>query len=403
MQILSDENISKKQQVLTLAIHVLLVLFFAGLLWSRALLSITHGMIMLVAAIVYKQWWHAKSGRLLIWSFTPVMLFALGAWQLQNVQAWDYLLSLSVYPAAVLGITLAQHFVSINTVARYWIVTALVSLINPIYHLLTLKTSLYGIYSSAGTLPVWMDGDHVRYGLFLCGALGLLLFSKSFSGTSKFVAGILLLAAIVLLSIRTAWVGAFLIALFYLIKDIADNNRRRLSIFLLLLIPVLAFAAYSFIPSVKGKIDYMIYDWQNYSRDKLDVNYSDGARWGVNKTAWQLIRSGNTNIGWGNVPNTLQQKVREVYPQSQSTYGLPFNQWLYWWLGGGWWTAVLFTCWLFFPSVVNLRSRNFYPVAVYTLLIAASCLIESTLVFQFGIVLHAWLIAISWKREEFAD
>jgi hypothetical protein len=126
------------------------------------------------------------------------------------------------------------------------------------------------------------------------------------------------------------------------------------------------------------------------------VNFSDGARRAINYTAWKTVTSdGNANVGWAGIPQALQKGFDTYFHGQQIRYGWPFNQWLFWCIGGGWWTMILFFAWLLYPVFWGIRKKN-YSLCSWTLVITASCVVECTLSLQYGVFLHAWVTALLW-------
>ncbi len=103
-----------------------------------------------------------------------------------------------------------------------------------------------------------------------------------------------------------------------------------------------------------------------------------------------------TAIGWSAIPSALQQKFTQVWNVQKTQYGWPFNQWLFWWMGSGWWGMVLFTAWLFYPAWYGYRNKNPFLI-IWTLAIAFSCLVETTINYQYGALLHVWPLLVCWQ------
>jgi hypothetical protein len=269
-------------------------------------------------------------------------------------------------------------------------------LLLPLVSYLLNLSEVYELYAKAKTLPVWMGKDHVRYGLFISSAFLFLISYKLFSYRIQYFLLSICFLMIVFISIRTAWVAAGLIILFsgwYKIKQTRYSKVRWLIPLVLLSV---AIGSYNLIDSVKGKVDYTLYDWQNFDEKKYDANFSDGARRAINYTAFKTVTTdGNANVGWAAIPQSLQKSFEVYLPNQKINYGWPFNQWLFWWIGGGWWTMALYAAWLLYPLVWGIKNKN-YCLCSWTLVIAASCVVESTLSLQYGVFLHAWVTALIW-------
>ena len=148
---------------------------------------------------------------------------------------------------------------------------------------------------------------------------------------------------------------------------------------------------------MQQKIAYSIWEYQQYQPSKYNPNFSDGTRRSINDAAWQWLQTNTSaNTGWQSVPATLQSAFSKYFMHQTTEFGWPFNQWLYWWLGSGWWGMLLFSIWLFYPLVKALQQNNF-GIICWTLAIALSCIVETTLNYQYGVLLHILPLAILWK------
>jgi len=82
---------------------LLFILLFAGLFWSRALLSLTTGAWFIFALTQLKKKSFPFHDPAFIWTCIPLLIWILGAWQdLRAAASWDYLLTLAAYPASFL-------------------------------------------------------------------------------------------------------------------------------------------------------------------------------------------------------------------------------------------------------------------------------------------------------------
>ncbi|MDE3236838.1 MAG: O-antigen ligase family protein [Bacteroidota bacterium] len=369
---------------------IFFTLVLAGLLWSRALLSIAEALTLLYGLIAFKRNKTIQYKHIIIWSVAPILLFFLGAYQ----QPWhwdtfDYLLTLAAYPAAALfmnSLDAAQQ----KQIMHIWIGAVLLSLLYPLgWYVLHMKEAALR-YGMGQSLPTFMDTDHVRYGLFVCSGFLLLLSNSVFQKKWQYLFTVLLGCTIVFLSVRTAWVALIIILLFHF----AGSIRWYYFFAAILLFALACFAAYEWIPTIHQKINYSIYDWQMYRSNSYTPDFSDGARRTINHIAWQTIREQHQyNVGWNEVPFILNSSFHRQYPTAQLNYGWPFNQYLFWWLGSGFWGMLLFVSWLMYPSLIFSKKKNKAALS-WTLVIAASCFAESTLNFQYGVWLHGWVIAL---------
>jgi hypothetical protein len=380
---------------------ILGILLLGGLLWSRALLSITIGLWLIYSLACLPGYSKALlKNPLLIWSFAPLLLVLTGMYpQPFAADNLQLLLTFCVYPVAGLAALASEKFSFTKTIAAWWIHAAFIAMLYPLGWFALHMAETITQYGSGKSLPVFMDNDHLRFGIFLCSALLLSLLPGNTLRYPK-AASILLLACILFLSVRTAWVMAFIIITGYIVFRITTNNTfKKEWLIRSAAAAVLILTAFLVLPTANQKIRYTIYDWQQYNSKGYDSSYSDGVRRAVNSVAWKAIQTQrSTAIGWQAVPTVINKNFRKQFNGNNTGFGWPFNQWLFWWMGSGWWGMALFTGWLFYPAWYGWRHKNPFLI-LWTLAIAASCLVECTLNYQFGALLHVWPLVLVWTME----
>jgi O-antigen ligase len=379
-------------------VFALFAIMLAGLLFSRAVLSVSMGVWALLILVQCKQFTRAVKQPIFWWSLAPVCLFFTGAWQQPFAVAnYDYLLTLLVYPVASLAAVLYK-FDEDSHLKNVWLFAVIISLAYPVGWTLFHFAEVKSTYAQGGSLPTFMDTDHVRYGIFLCTGLLLVVSSNHLSKKYTVLIACCLVFFIIAMAIRTAWVGLFIIVLFTAFSNQQRYMQRMAKLLLITIIP-LSILGYSFVPSIRQKINYTAYDYRSFDKQVYDPNYSDGARRIINNVAWKSIREDEGSaVGWAAIPGSLQRSFAKRYEGKQLSYGWPFNQWLFWWMGSGFIGTILFTAWLLFPVYYGLKNKN-AAVACWSIVIAATCLVESTLSLQFGVFLHVWPLVLLWRQK----
>ncbi|TDO26399.1 O-antigen ligase family protein [Sediminibacterium goheungense] len=372
----------------------LFIVSLAGLLWGRAILSISMGIWLFFSLWHFRLWIHNwYKNPVILWGITPVILGLLGIWQSpDNAAGWDHLLTLTTYPVLALSavcITSIEPRI-FRTLSYCWILAALLAVLYPLGWYIFNSQYALERYSSGQSLPVFMDNDHVRFSIFLSGAVLLAWFNRNRHKWLLPVC-IFLLLCIIFLSARTGWMLVLLMGLIVSIQTFSNQQDRKKGIIIFFALLSICIAAWLFFPTVQHKMGYSFYDWKQYVPGKYDPTLSDNTRYAVNKAAWYAIISGQQNIGWAHIPNTLQNYFGQLFPTYTTGFGWPFNQWLFWWMGSGWWGMLLFTIWLFFPAYLGWRKKNMAAIC-WTFAIAASCLVECNLGYQYGVWLHGWII-----------
>lgn len=324
-----------------------------------------------------------------------MVFFFLGIYQTKNLQwsDFDYLLTLAMYPAIVIFF-LCLDDGERKLVSYVWLGFVFISLLYPLSWYIFNTTAAHQRFKTGQSLPSFMSKDHVRYSIFVCCGLLPLLYYRLFAKKIQSLLVVLLLLIIIFLSVRTAWAALIIIFAVY----VTGKFKWYYIAVGFLLCAGIAFAAFRFVPTVRQKVNYTIYDWRMYPAGEYVPDFSDGARRTINKVAWKTItEKKRTNTGWKNISSVLQEEFKQQYPSAQLKYGWPFNQYLYWWMGSGLAGLILFSGWLCYPAFTFLKTKNKILLS-WTVVIAATCLVESTLNMQYGVFLHAWVIAFAFSH-----
>lgn len=386
---------------------LLFAVMLGGLLWSRAVLSLVHIAWFFLIVASYQSWktgWNKNP--LLIWSICPLFLYLSGWWQHPfETKNYDYLLTLLVYPVAAFAVSSLPAGETKKDFRKIWAVAIVIGLAYPVSWFIMNSNKAIQSYGEGGSLPVLMDNDHLRFGIFLCAGFLFLISCKMNNKIQQALLRLLLLLVIFFLAVRTAWLMVLLICICFLLLPGTSLTReivfKKLKLFLLLVSAVAV--AYFIFPTVQKKIAYTVYDWQQYKPGYYNPDFSDGARRAINYTAWEAVtKEHGSGKGWSGIPQTLTVAFEKHFPGSSPDFQWPFNQYLFWWMGSGSAGMILFTAWLLYPVLWGWRNSN-KAVVAWSLAIAASCFFESNLVFQYGVWLHAWPMALLWNRKNQAD
>lgn len=179
---------------------------------------------------------------------------------------------------------------------------------------------------------------HIRYGMFLSftflGAVYALLNKVYPPRWQSFllIASVYLGFSILFLSVRTAWLISF-IGLMIILFHYLGRKKKRIYVFPILLMLILGFfLAYRFMPSVKIKAGYTLYDWGKF-KDKDGQQYSDSERLYSLRNGWSLWKEHKwLGVGSGDLHQQLEQNaIRNHLPGNQ----IPHNQWLMTMVCGG--------------------------------------------------------------------
>ena len=362
-------------------------------------MSLTQGTWCIYAIVIGWQHFTWRSP-LLAWSLIPMGLWLLGAYQAPMAQAnGDLALTWAMYPATVLVVQTTDIKIRQNHWIKIWIAATFVGAAYPIGYYLTNSLSAVQNYGQGKSLPTFMDTDHVRFSIFLCASFLLLLSQLVLQKKVRIFLAAILAIIIVFLAVRTGWAILILTIFLYPLLEwkksqALTQNKAGLLIAITLGLIV---SAYFLFPTVQQKIAYSIWEWKQFQPTQYNPNYSDGTRRAINWAASQAIQEGHSNAGWACIPSRLSESFAQQFKGQSTAFGWPFNQWLFWWMGAGWWGMLLFSAWLLYPIWQGLKLHS-SGLVIWSMAITISCLIETTLNYQYGAFLHILPLALFWQH-----
>lgn len=248
--------------------------------------------------------------------------------------------------------------------------------------------------------------DHIKFSLAVAISIiaGLVLIIEKFvfrySWERPILIGIVIFLFIIIhiLSVRSGLVALYLalgvVGVRYLIT--ARNKLPFVvAAFLLLASP---FIAYTFVPSFKNKINYMIWDLKMHKEGKGE-NYSDSGRIRSITVGWELAKKTPFfGVGFGDVRDQCKSMYIEKYGhQSQSLF--PHNQYLTIFLASGIIGLFFFMFALLQPIFYNKAYRE--PAFLgFSVIFWVSFLVENTIErsYSIGLFLLFTLVAIHHLR-----
>lgn len=362
----------------------------AALLWSRAALGLLQGIWLLLAIVeLRKSFLSVLTSEIVIWSFIPAIMYFLVGLTTHWSETDNHLIASSaMLPIAAISSKAFPDFWQEKWWKQSWIMLACCSTILPITSLVQSLDSLSNMYGSGQVAEVWMEKDHIRYSLFISLGVMLLLQNDLFNKLLQYLLLGYLILFLVVLGVRTGWMALLLIGLVEIVKIIKSQSSKRLKGLIILI--VLIISSVWLVPTVQRKIEYSLYQWQSVSPED-QFKYSDGTRRIVNEAAISLIQENKTGLGWQKMQQEISEKIQQQNPSWQNSFSWPFNQWIFWIAGGGWILCFILSGWLLYPIV---KSKGEHVLVMFAII--ASCLVECTLNYQYGLWLFAWCALPLW-------
>lgn len=407
---------------------LLTALLIVGLVYSRALLSIAS-IGLLFACFNFKNIQAYKNillGIALI--ILPVLLS--GFWS-ENKLAWwrsvEVKLSLLVI---IVGILTAQF--SIKKIKQLgWCLTIVnvTSAFYSLYHYFLNEATILNNYLVAKVMPVLMDDDHIRYSwLIVLNIIFLISFlfsqnkcqaefieadsissflqaqydKKNKGKQEQWIAAIAILFLIAYLHFLAAktgllclYVSLAIVALYLIIKV-----KWWAGILLLVTFVLFAFTAYKNLPSLQNRVQYVLYDFSNYSKGIYIEGSSDGARVlsikaGIDITKQHLL----TGVGFGDVQSAIVQWHDREHPSSKDYERfLPTNQWLIYSAGSGLIGIISFSVGLYF-LLQPVFSKNLFSI-LFIVVLLIPLITDDSFEGQYGVSVFALFVGLVKRGRE---
>ncbi len=375
----------------------LIALLFAGLFLSRALLSVTS---VLMIVVFFLKWRDAKDWKQILLATTLIVLpvFISGLWSENKTDWWR------AVEVKVPLLTIALGICSATFSIRWWqklsiLFLLLISLgtLWSTWQYLQNSQIILQDYLRAKVLPTPLDDDHIRFSWLV--VLGILLHfyiipkQKTTWIKALMVLHVCWLAFYLhLLSAKTGlicfYIGAISITLYSL-----SGKRKLIAITALLILFILPITAYFTMPTFQNRIQYILYDFGNYSKGVFLPGSSDGARVLSIKAGWSIITQHPvTGVGFGDMKVAIDDWHNMHHPSSLIIERfLPLNEWFIYGAGSGWIGIGCFSLGLFLLLKILWKDgRVIERIAAVILIIPL--ITDDTLESQFGVFIFIFML-----------
>jgi O-antigen ligase len=372
-------------------VSVLLVLLLTGLLVSRAIVSFAS--VLMVVPFFFKQQkvkpLHFIAIALLLF---PVLLS--GLWSTDKTLWWN---SLSIkLPLVTMSLGLSSVTLSAMRWKQLVFIFLLIVFTGCCWSVSHYSFELQEAYLQSKTLPTPMDDDHIRFSWLVTVAVFLGAHCISVE-KNKIVRDVILLSVVLLiaylhiLAAKTGLVCLYAGSLLYFLYTIIIQKKWKTGVQIAVIVAAMAMIAYKTIPTLRNRIQYVVYDFQNYSKGNSMPGYNDAARWLSIRAGYEIMNEHPaTGVGAGDVLGKINQWHEKNHPQSLSYERfLPANEWLVYGAGAGWPGLLFFSAGLLLLLYASTSKNNLSFVLSATALIPF--LIDDTLEGQYGVVILAFI------------
>lgn len=393
------------------AIPLTLALMWAGLLWSRALLSVSMGVFFTLALFVKRpaEIWRIFRSAPFLWLMALLFLVPLasGLWS-ENTRDWMVILvrklPLLLFPFSCFLLK------SMKPVHDQWLTV--------IFNTLLLAACIWSLaaylpdagaydeaYLRAQVIPVAMNNDHVRFGWALGIAcllsFELLFFSETpvHPALSRYSAFLLIFFAffIHLLASKTGLAGFYSALFLAVVRLVRKKSKWRTAAAICLL--VLPLTAWLLMPSFRNRLKFIRWDFQNHQSGMYVEGLSDAPRrlsQAAGLSIFEKYPLGGAGFGDIKQETAWWYTARADYLKDYERLALPSSEWLVYAAGAGLAGFILFTLSVFYPFFMRSHTRH-YSWLAFHILAVAGFLFEIGLEIQYGIFLYGffgcWLYA----------
>ncbi|MEO7530051.1 MAG: O-antigen ligase family protein [Sediminibacterium sp.] len=372
-------------------VTVSLILLFTGLLISRAMLSFAS---VLIAVPFFFQYTGIKRIYLLalLFIFFPVLIS--GLWS-EDTQLWWNSFSVKI-PL----ITMMMGLTSIQLSSKRWQqitqLFILIVFIGCCWSLLQYSQAIQDAYLKAKTLPTPAENDHIRFSWMVVTAilLGVKCASIEKQKLTRYILIAILLFFVIYLHILAAKTG--LVCLYggcfiYFLYTVFVQKKWKTGVSVVAIAIIAASFCYYTMPTLRNRIQYVVYDFSNYSKGNAMPGYGDAARWLSIRAGYAITKKHPiTGVGFGDMLAAVNQWHQTDHPSSLLYERfLPANEWLVYGIGSGLPGLVCFTFGLLL-LLYAATERNALSI-VLSLISLVPFLIDDTLEGQYGVVILAFI------------
>ncbi len=392
---------------------------WAGMLWSRALLSVSMILFLLACLLARPLPEHAAHVRrhpfLLLMPLLFLAPLLTGAWSADTAQ-WLRVLQnkLPLLLLPLLSLPLLFLDLSSNRAICRWMgATIAFSMGRTCWYYLSHLEQSTNAYLQAKVLPVDMGNDHVRYAwlLVIIFSWGLHLLTgpgiTRKAGDKKWLIALLMVifAFQHLLASNTGLLGTYLVLAFFVLARRRERWVRR-SAWICLLLPL---AAWAIMPTFRNRLRFVLWDFQHYSRGAYTEGLSDAPRVISVQAGWEIWKQ---HPLWGCGFGDLRRETTDWYNRNTPALRdyeqlLPSNEFILHGAAGGFLAFLLFCTAVLGPFFIRGPARSFAWLSFHGIALAGF-LYEIGLETQFGVFIYAFLgcwmyAALSGRSSATAD
>lgn len=374
----------------------MLVGLLVGLLVSRALVSFTS-VLMVLPFFFGNQQQPVQRNLLFAISLLLLPVLLSGLWSSDSASWWS---SVAVrLPLLTLFLGISSVTISRRNKTRLVYLYLLLICLGCAWSLsqyLTDTTAMHEAYLRAKTLPTPSDDDHIRFSWMVVVALLLgihLVFTEQQQQTRLGISAAIVFQVVYLhlLAAKTGLVGLYAGIGIYILYTLFIRKKWRMALVIVATGMAMAATCYLALPTLRNRIQYVVYDLSNYAKGNTLPGYTDASRLWSMKAGYQLtLQHPLQGVGFGDMRSAVDQWHTVHHPESPDYERfLPANEWLVYGTGSGIPGSICFT--IGFLALLYFTTRRNILSVILSVTAILPFLFDDTLEGQTGVIVLAFI------------
>jgi len=388
-----------KNNVKDLLPYILALWLIAGLIMGRAVLSIVSAMMLL--PVFFTQVNGKELKKLLLYIACLLFPVAISGFWSEHKDLWWQAFVVKLPLITILIGFLSADFTAKKIKQFIWAfnIVALLGCIWSLFQFVTHKEAIIQSYLVAKVMPTIMDDDHIRFSWFVELSMILLGWQLYINSNKREkmggIAMILLLTAYLhFLASKTGllcFYTSILLAVCYLLLQ---QNKRVIGLGLVVALLLIAFTAYEVFPTLHNRIQYVRYDFSNYTGGKFENGSSDGARILSMKAGYQIaLQHPIRGVGFGDLKKYINEWHNSYHATSLAYERFnPTNEWLIYAAASGWLGMLLFSIGLI-ALLSILSTKNIFSICLLASLLLP-LITDDSLEGQYGVAVFSMVFSL---------
>lgn len=374
----------------------MLVGLLLGLLVSRALVSLTS-VLMVLPFFFGNQQWFTQRKILVAISLLLLPVLLSGLWS-NDIGSWWNSVAVRL-PLLTLFLGISSVTISRRNKTRLVYLYLLLICLGSAWSLsqyLTDTTAMHEAYLRAKTLPTPSDDDHIRFSWMVVVAILLgthLVFTEQQQQIRLGISAVIVFLVVYLhlLAAKTGLVGLYTGIGIYVLYTLFIRKQWRTTLVLVATGMAMAAICYLTLPTLRNRIQYVVYDLSNYAKGNTLPGYTDASRLWSMKAGYQLtLQHPLQGVGFGDMRSAVDQWHTVHHPESPDYERfLPANEWLVYGTGSGIPGFICFT--IGFLALLYFTTRRNVLSVILSVTALLPFLFDDTLEGQTGVIVLAFI------------